>query len=115
VLLDVLPLTKRPILLWVLALPTSISRVLETQASSHTLSSMEGMERADRRAAVLLTAPLDRWIALSEDESRIVAVGSTFEEAVREAERAGVSDPIIVKTPPDDWTPRVLLVQRARA
>ena len=72
------------------------------------------MEHAERRATILLTAPLDRWIALSEDESRIVAVGSTFEEAVREAERLGVTDPIIVKTP-EDWTPRVLLGLRARA
>jgi hypothetical protein len=52
-----------------------------------------------------LNGPLDCWVALSEDESRIVAVGDTFEEAVRNAEKAGVSDPILVKVP-EDWTPR---------
>jgi len=65
------------------------------------------MEKAERREALLLSAPLDRWIALSEDERRIVAVAATFAEVVREAARLGVSDPIVIKTP-DDWTPLVL-------
>ena len=59
------------------------------------------------RLRVLEGAPLDRWIALSEDESHIVADGASFEEAAARAEEKGVSDPILIKTP-EDWTPRVL-------
>jgi hypothetical protein len=65
------------------------------------------MEQAKRRADALLNAPLDRWVALSEDESRIVAVGSTFDEAAQKAEALGITNPIIVKTP-EAWTPRVM-------
>jgi len=53
----------------------------------------------DLRFEVLKAAPLDSWIALSEDESRIVAIGPSYEEAVRQSEDAGVTDPVLVKTP----------------
>ncbi len=56
------------------------------------------------RLEALLSAPLDSWVALSEDETRIVAVGATYAEADKNSERAGVSDPIIVKTP-SSWAP----------
>lgn len=59
------------------------------------------------RLEALASAPLDRWIALSADETRIVAEGSTFEEVALAAERAGESDPLILRVP-EDWTPRVL-------
>jgi hypothetical protein len=58
----------------------------------------------DARLDVLRSAPLNSWIALSEDESKIVAVGSTFSEVVTNSEEAGVSDPIIIKTP-KAWAP----------
>lgn len=58
----------------------------------------------DARFEALQSAPLDKWVALSEDESKIVAVGSTYAEAVANSERAGVSDPVIVKTP-KVWAP----------
>lgn len=54
---------------------------------------------SDARFEALKSAPLDSWIALSEDETKIVAVGSSYEEAVRRSEKAGVSDPVLVKTP----------------
>lgn len=54
---------------------------------------------SDARFEALKSAPLDSWIALSEDETKIVAVGSSYEEAVRRSEKAGVSDPVFVKTP----------------
>lgn len=54
---------------------------------------------ADRRLELLRSAPLDSWIALSEDETSIVASGSTYEEVVRNSEKAGVSDPLLIKTP----------------
>jgi hypothetical protein len=53
----------------------------------------------DARFEALKSAPLDSWIALSEDETAIVAVGSSYDEAVMESERAGVTDPVLVKTP----------------
>lgn len=53
----------------------------------------------DARFEALKSAPLDSWIALSEDESKIVAVGLTYEEAVRKSESASVFDPILIKTP----------------
>lgn len=56
------------------------------------------------RLEALRAAPLDKWIALSEDESKIVAVGSTYEEAVKNSEIAGVSDPVLLKTP-KVWLP----------
>jgi hypothetical protein len=53
---------------------------------------------------VLSSAPLDSWIALSEDESRIVAVGASYAEVVSKSEESGVCDPVILKTP-KEWAP----------
>jgi hypothetical protein len=60
--------------------------------------------QTDLRFEALKSAPLDRWIALSEDESRIVADGASYDEAVRNSENAGESDPVLVKTP-KVWMP----------
>jgi len=51
------------------------------------------------RLELLRSAPLDTWIALSEDESRIVATGVSYAEVAGNSERAGVDDPVILKTP----------------
>jgi hypothetical protein len=51
------------------------------------------------RLELLRSAPLDSWIALSGDESRIVAIGATYLEVVERSERAGELDPLIIKTP----------------
>ncbi len=56
------------------------------------------------RLELLRSAPLDTWIALSEDESRIVATGATYTEVVERSESAGESDPLILKTPAQ-WSP----------
>jgi hypothetical protein len=56
------------------------------------------------RLSALRSAPPDSWIALSEDESALIAVGSTYEEVVAKSEKAGVSDPILIKTP-KSWAP----------
>jgi len=56
----------------------------------------------DPRLDALRSAPLNSWVALSEDESRIVAVGATYDEVVKNSEKAGTSDPIILKTP-EQW------------
>ena len=62
------------------------------------------MTSQDSRLELLRSAPMDSWIALSEDESRIVAVGSTYAEVVKNSEDAGVSDPLLIKTP-KRWMP----------
>ena len=59
---------------------------------------------SDSRFEALKSAPLDTWIALSEDETKIVATGSSYEDVVQKSESAGVSDPVLVKTP-KAWLP----------
>jgi len=59
------------------------------------------------RLKALREAPADGWVAFSEDESRVVAYGSTYEEAVSNAEREGESDPLLIKIP-NDWAELVL-------
>ena len=61
----------------------------------------------DARASALLNATPLRWVALSEDESRIVAEGETFDEAAANAEKSGLADPILMLVP-ENWSPRVL-------
>jgi hypothetical protein len=58
----------------------------------------------DSRFEVLQSAPLDKWIALSEDESEIVGIRSSYDEAVANSEKAGAKDPVIIKTP-KAWAP----------
>ncbi|MGO9337411.1 MAG: DUF5678 domain-containing protein [Terracidiphilus sp.] len=55
------------------------------------------------RLKVLRSAPLDSWIALSEDESRIVAVGRDYSEVSDKADASGEGDVLILKTP-ISWT-----------
>ena len=61
----------------------------------------------DPRLTALRNAPLDSWIALSADESRVVASGATYVEVVRNSEQAGEDDPIVLKTP-QSWLPSSL-------
>lgn len=56
------------------------------------------------RLNALRTAPLDKWIALSADESQVIASADSYAEAVRLSEEAGENDPLILKTPPQ-WAP----------
>jgi hypothetical protein len=72
---------------------------LITYPGSHLMS-----PQAEARLKALREAPLDSWIALSEDETRIVAVGKTYAEAAEKGDQAGCSDPVIIKTP-TEWTP----------
>jgi hypothetical protein len=65
---------------------------------------MAMLEQKDSRLEALRSAPLNSWVALSEDESKIVAVGSTFAEVVSNSENAGIADPVILKTP-SVWIP----------
>lgn len=56
------------------------------------------------RSEALRAAPPDSWIALNEDESRVVAVGSTYEELSKRLDEAGIEDSVIIKTP-KSWIP----------
>ena len=51
------------------------------------------------RLKVLKSAPMDAWIALSSDETTIVATGNTFEEVSKKTEEAGLTDALVLKTP----------------
>lgn len=62
------------------------------------------LPEAKDRMKLLQSAPLNSWVAFSEDETRIVAVGSNYMEAVEKSEAAGEYDPVILKTPPM-WAP----------
>ncbi len=55
---------------------------------------------------MLLDSPRNCWLALTEDKTKIVASGSTPEEAEANAKRDGVDDPLLIWSP-EQWTPRV--------
>jgi len=55
---------------------------------------------------MLLDSPRNCWLALAEDESKIVATGLTPEEAEANAKKVGIDDPLLVWAP-EDWTARV--------
>jgi hypothetical protein len=63
--------------------------------------------KPEEYAWMLAQAPRDGWIALSEDESKVVGSGSTMEEAVCAAAKQGVEEPVLVKSP-KEWGQRVL-------
>ena len=70
------------------------------------------MENFVDLSELLATAPRDCWLALDEEERIIVGRGETVQEALAEAQKAGVNDPIIV------WSPKeriasVFLVSRS--
>jgi hypothetical protein len=56
------------------------------------------------RLQALESAPLDAWIGLSEDESRLVAVGSDYRDVSEKADAAGEPNVVILKTP-SVWAP----------
>jgi len=60
--------------------------------------------QASIRFDLLRSAPLDSWVALSGDETRIVAVGKDYSEVVKMSDEAGENDPVILKTP-SVWAP----------
>jgi hypothetical protein len=55
-----------------------------------------------QRAEALRTAPPNAWVALSDDESRVIATGATYEEVVEKSKEAGIEEPILIKTP-SNW------------
>lgn len=59
------------------------------------------------RIKILQEVPKDSWVVFSEDESKFLGYGSTYEEAVMKAEKQGESEPVVVKTP-ENWIERIL-------
>jgi hypothetical protein len=60
----------------------------------------------EARIKILREAAPGSWVAFSNDESRVVAYGKTYDEAVSAAEETGESDPVITRVP-TDWVARV--------
>ena len=69
------------------------------------------MMSTEERIRVLREAKTNSWIAFSEDESRVVAYGDTYSQAVKAAEEVGENEPIIVKTP-ENWANKVYICPR---
>jgi len=57
-------------------------------------------------STLLEKAPRNCWLALNEDETKLVGRGETVQEAVDEAKKNGVGDPIIIWAP-KKWIPVV--------
>jgi hypothetical protein len=66
----------------------------------------DAMMSAEERVRILSEAKPNSWVAFSSDESRLVASGATYSEAVAEAEKCGEDDPVLIKIP-ENWGPRV--------
>ncbi len=64
------------------------------------------MGKAIDLTQLLLTASRECWLALNEEQTTIVGRGETIKEAVEEAKKKGVDDPIVMWSP-KTWTPRV--------
>jgi hypothetical protein len=62
----------------------------------------------DRRLELLRSAPKNSWLALSADETRIIAIGHTFMEADAIAKESGEKNFVLTRTP-DVWMSRALL------
>jgi hypothetical protein len=62
---------------------------------------------ASKRLELLRSAPMNTWIAISADEKRIVATGSTFMEADESAKKTGEEGYFLTKTP-NSWLPRAM-------
>lgn len=58
----------------------------------------------EQRLRVLREAPRDCWIAVAEEEARVVASGQNLSDVADEAERLGVRDPLMIRTP-KEWSP----------
>ena len=75
-------------------------------ASTLAMAGMKQDEGGTRRE-LLRNAPKNSWVALSADESRIVAIGKTFLEADAIAKRSGAKNYVLTRTP-DVWISRAL-------
>lgn len=63
--------------------------------------------KPEERINALLNAPPDGWVAFSQDESKVVAYGTTYDEVMSKAEAEGEQEPVLLKVP-RNWNDRVL-------
>ncbi len=75
-------------------------------ASTLAMPTLEQPENSSR-LELLRNAPKNSWVALSADETRIVAIGATFLEADIIAKKSGAQNYMLTRTP-DAWISRVL-------
>jgi hypothetical protein len=55
---------------------------------------------------ILEKAPKECWLALAEDQSKVVGRGENIEEAVKEANENGENEPVLIWAP-KTWIPSV--------
>ena len=72
-------------------------------ASTNNMKKPAGSQRLE----LLRSAPMNTWVAISADESRIVATGGTFMEADEAAKKTGEEGYFLTKTP-NSWLPRAM-------
>jgi TPP-dependent indolepyruvate ferredoxin oxidoreductase alpha subunit len=68
---------------------------------------MKQDDQTAARVAALSQAPLNSWIALSDDETRLVAHGTTYQAVADHLDKLGDDTSVILKTPPS-WHPLAL-------
>jgi len=58
----------------------------------------------EARVSALRSAPLNAWIALSDDETKVVATGKSCAEVAEQLSKLGDETSVILRTPPA-WLP----------
>lgn len=61
------------------------------------------METVINLSLILEKAPRNCWLALNEEQTEIIARGETMRDAVEEAKKIGIEDPIVL------WSPKSLM------
>jgi hypothetical protein len=59
----------------------------------------EPNRKENSRVELLVGAARNTWLALSEDETQIIGRGATLEEALADARKNGIDDPIVIWSP----------------
>jgi hypothetical protein len=75
--------------------------------ASRALAMPTTHKSGNSRLELLRNAPKDSWIALSADETQIIAIGTTFMEADSIAKKSGARNYVLTRTP-DAWISRAL-------
>lgn len=57
---------------------------------------------------LLADVPKGAWVALSQDEERVVAYAAELQEVLQKAKHAGEKDPVVIRVPEAD-APTLLL------
>jgi len=65
------------------------------------------MMSTEERVRILRGAKPNSWVAFSGDESKVLAYGESYSDAVEAAKELGEFEPVMVKVP-DNWSSRVI-------